>query len=91
VQVRITRAPTYDTVDGISLGHFRIGRVYGLPAPLATLMIVEGWAVPVTDEKDVTLPSIAFMFRPARERRRRLLSSGFRRDRSLAADRRRRH
>lgn len=91
MQVRITKAPTYDTVDGISLGHFRVGGVYGLPAPLATLMIVEGWAVPVTNEKDVTLPSIAFMFTPVQERRRRMISSGLRRDRSLAADRRRRH
>jgi hypothetical protein len=91
VQVRITQAPTYETVDGIALGHFRVGRVYGLPAPLATLMIVEGWAVPVTDQEDVTLPSIAFMFTPVRERRRRMLSSGLRRDRTLVADRRRRH
>jgi hypothetical protein len=91
VQVRVTKAPTYDTVDGIPLGHFRVGCVYGLPAPLATLMIVEGWAVPVTNEKDVTLPSIAFMFTPVQERRQRMTSSGLRRDRSLAAERRRRH
>ena len=91
MQVRITKAPTYETVDGISLGHFRVGCVYGLPPPLATLMIVEGWAVPVTDEKDVTLPSIAFMFTPVRERRRRLRSPSVRSERTLAADRRRRH
>lgn len=89
MRVRLTKAPTYDTVDGISLTQFRVGCVYGLPASLATLLIVEGWAVPATDATDVTLPSITFMFPPERERRQRLRSPGIPRDRSLAADRRR--
>ena len=50
------RPPSEVSVDGFSLAEFRTGHVYALPAELATLMIVEGWAEPVMDDAPPDLP-----------------------------------
>jgi hypothetical protein len=90
--VRITREPSEDSVDGISLSTFKVGLVYSLPVPLATLMISEGWAVPASESESnaVTLPEIKLQTFPWRERRRRILSDRrLRLELGIAADRRR--
>jgi hypothetical protein len=90
--VRITRRPSQDNVDGISLSCFKVGLVYALPVPLATLMISEAWAVPVSESNAVTLPEIKFQTFPSRERRLRVLSHRrLRLELGIAADRRRKH
>jgi hypothetical protein len=92
VRIRITRSPTESSVDGISLSRFQVGLVYSLPVSLATLMIVEGWAEPLVDDRsaDPTLPPIQFTRVRPPERRRRLYSDWrLRTELGLAADRRR--
>jgi hypothetical protein len=92
VHIRIIRPPADTNVDGISLSRFKVGNVYALPAPLATLLIVEGWAEPVIDNhQELTLPPIQFRPVRPRERRRRMYSNWrLRTELGLAADRRRR-
>jgi hypothetical protein len=88
--VRITRQPNQDSVDGISLSAFKVGLTYSLPVSLATLMIAEGWAVPVAESDDITLPEIKLQVFPARDRRRRTLTDyRLRVELGIAADRRR--
>jgi hypothetical protein len=88
--VRITARPTVISIDGISLSRFRTGCVYSLPVSLATLMIVEGWAEPVLDSGQFTLPEISFTVFPRPERRRRMVTPRGLRELGIAADRRRR-
>jgi hypothetical protein len=91
VRIRVVNAPGEESIDGISLSHLRVGFVYSLPAALATLMIVEGWAEPVTEDVEPTLPTITFQLPRRRERRRRVLGgAALRRQFGIAADRRRR-
>jgi hypothetical protein len=91
VRVRIVRPPGEEIVDGIALAHFKIGLVYSVPAALATLMVVEGWAEPVLDDAAPTLPPVIFHLPRRVERRRRLLTDvRLRRELGIAADRRRR-
>jgi hypothetical protein len=90
VRVRIIRAPTETVVDGMSLSHFEVGNVYGLPASLATLLIVEGWADPIVADLEPKLPPIRLDCMPPRDRRRRTYSHWrLRVELGLAADRRR--
>lgn len=92
MRVRIRTQPPGETVDGVSLARFKPGRVYAVPTSLATLMVVEGWAEPVDDEADCTLPEITFQVLRPHERRRRTLSPGrLLRELGIAADRRRRN
>lgn len=88
--VRITTLPTQISVDGIRLSRFKMGCVYSLPPSLATLMIVEGWAEPVVEPADLTLPEFSLTVLPGAERRRRALTSRRLREFGIAADRRRR-
>jgi hypothetical protein len=89
MRVRITRPPTSASIDGISLWRFRAGNVYALPPPIATLMIVEGWALPVADSFEPTLPAISFRLDAPVERRRRVFSrQRLHTEPGLAADRR---
>jgi hypothetical protein len=91
MRVRITAQPTQTSVDGISLSGFKPGSVYSLPASLATLLIVEGWAEPMSESGDSTLPPITFTLFPRPERRRRTLTPlRLRAELGIAADRRRR-
>jgi hypothetical protein len=87
----MTCRPTETSIDGFPLWHLEVGRVYAVPAALATLLIVEGWAVPVIESAEPTLPPIRFnIIRPPRERRRRFLSvTRLRSELGIAADRRR--
>jgi hypothetical protein len=90
VRIRITKPPTEPSVDEIPLARFRVGLVYSVPAPLATLMIVEGWAEPVIEALEPTLPPFTFNVTPVRERRRRIYSDKYLRTHlGLVADRRR--
>lgn len=90
--VRITVQPTRTSVDGISLSGFKPGSVYALPAPLATLLIVEGWAEPIIESGECTLPQIRFRVFPRPERRHRVLApTRLRAELGVAADRRRRN
>jgi hypothetical protein len=90
VHVRIVRRPTETSVDGFPLWHLEVGRVYAVPASLATLLIVEGWAEPVAESAEPTLPPITFNIIRPREPRRRFLSvSRLRSELGIAADRRR--
>jgi hypothetical protein len=90
MRVRITRRPKPANVDGISLWRYRVGHVYALPTSVATLMIVEGWAVPDLESSDVSLPPIKFHLDPPPERRVRLFSNRrLRTELGIAADRRR--
>jgi hypothetical protein len=92
VRVRIVTAPTDTIVDGIVLSQFRVGFVYSLPAALATLLIVEGWAEPVIGAEAPTLPPITFDVHRPQERRRRVLTDArLRIELGIAADRRRRN
>lgn len=89
--VRITTRPTQSSVDGISLSRFKPGSIYALPISLATLLIVEGWAEPVAESGDCTLPEITFTMFPRPERRHRVLTPRrLRTELGIAADRRRR-
>ena len=88
--VRIKARPTDVSIDGISLSRFRMGCVYSLPVSLATLMVVEGWAVPVLDSGHFTLPEISFTLLPRPERRRRTMTTRGLNKLGIAADRRRR-
>ena len=89
---RVKIQPTLETVDGVSLARFKPGLVYAVPTSLATLMIVEGWAEPVGDDAECTLPEITFHALRPHERRRRTLSPGrLSRELGIAADRRRRN
>jgi hypothetical protein len=91
VRIRITSPPTEASIDEIPLSQFKVGLVYAVPAPLATLMIVEGWAEPVIEGLDPTLPPVKFDLTSPRERRRRIYSDSYLRTHlGLAADRRRR-
>jgi hypothetical protein len=45
MRVRIIKTPK-GTVDGVEINLFHHGLTYDLPAPLAELLIVEGWAEP---------------------------------------------
>jgi hypothetical protein len=92
VRVRIARSPSESSIDGFPLWHLQVGLVYAIPAAVATLMIVEGWAEPVVDDAEPTLPMVKFdVARPRRERRRRYMSlSRLRQELGIAADRRRR-
>jgi hypothetical protein len=90
VHVRIVRRPTETSVDGFPLWHLEVGLVYAVPAALATLLIVEGWAEPVAESTEPTLPPITFNIIRPRERRRRFLSvARLRSELGIAADRRR--
>jgi hypothetical protein len=90
VHVRITRRPTETSIDGFPLWHFDVGRVYAVPAALATLLIVEGWAEPVAESAEPTLPPITFnVIRPSERRRRFLSVARLRSEYGIAADRRR--
>ena len=70
---------------------FRVGRIYSVPTALATLMIVEGWAEPLIEDGEATLPPITFQLPTLIRERRRRLRAGGRIDPALgiAADRRR--
>jgi hypothetical protein len=71
---------------------FKVGLVYALPASLATLMIVEGWAEPMVEAADPALPPVKFHLMKPQERRRRIYTDTYLRTHlGLAADRRRRH
>lgn len=90
MRVRITSPPTEESVDGIPLSQYKVGAVYDVPTLLATLMIVEGWAEPLVESIDPTLPQIRFkVFTPER-RRRTLTDADLRTQLGIAADRRRR-
>jgi hypothetical protein len=92
MRVRIKLQPRRETVDGVSLARFKPGLVYAVPTSIATLMIVEGWAEPVGDQTDCTLPEIIFHVLRPHERRHRTLSPGrLSRELGIAADRRRRN
>lgn len=91
MRIRIISPPSETSVDGVSLAQFKVGLVYAVPPVLATLMIVEGWAEPVSDEIEPTLPPIKFTVVTRRERRRRIYSAAYLRTHlGIAADRRRR-
>ena len=90
MRVRIIRPPTQTQIDGIRLSEFEVGTVYGLPTELATVMIVEGWAIPVPETVESKLPRVKFNITVPRERRRRLYSDWrLRVELGIAADRRR--
>jgi hypothetical protein len=92
VRVRIVTPPTDTIVDGIALSQFKVGFVYALPAALATLLIVEGWAEPIMGADAPTLPAITFDVHRPQERRRRVLTDArLRLELGIAADRRRRN
>ena len=74
MRVRIISRPTEASVDGLELSEFRLGQVYALPAELATLMIVEGWAEPLDGDAIPVLPEFRFNIvpmapRPSRRQR----------------------
>ena len=91
MRVRIIRPPSEESVDGVDVSAFRVGRVYSIPMALATLMIVERWAEPLIDDGDATLPPITFQLPTLIRERRRRQRGGARFDPGLgiAADRRR--
>jgi hypothetical protein len=76
MRIRIVRAPTMDSVDGIHLDGYQVGSDYDVGTVLASLFIAEGWAVP-TDEATV----------PASRDARHVWGSGHE-PRAIAADRR---
>ena len=49
MRVRILKQPT-GTVDGIELWRLVEGRVYDVPASLATLLVVSQWAESIVEE-----------------------------------------
>jgi hypothetical protein len=90
VRVRLIRPPTEAVIDGIRLSEFEVGAVYALPTELATVMIVEGWAVPELETVEPKLPQIKFNIMGRRERRHRIYSDWrLRVELGVAADRRR--
>jgi uncharacterized protein (DUF2342 family) len=66
-----------------------VGRVYSVPASLATVMIVEGWADPLMENANPTLPDIKLVTSPHDRRRRSLSDSQLRIELGIVADRRR--
>ena len=65
MRIRITNPPTEASVDGLGLADFRVGATYAVPAELATLMIVEGWAEPVDADAIPILPAFRFHIVPS--------------------------
>jgi hypothetical protein len=60
VRVRIITPPTEESIDGMALTDFKVGSVYAVPAELATLIIVEGWAEPIDGDAVPVLPPFRF-------------------------------
>lgn len=44
MRVRITKSPTEETIDGMRLHHFWVGRCYEVSSHLAAVLLAEGWA-----------------------------------------------
>ena len=64
MRVRIISQPTEASIDGLSLSELEVGRVYALPVELATVMIVEGWALPIDGDAVPVLPPFRFQVFP---------------------------
>ena len=47
IRVQITKQPTVRSIDGIQIDTFRVGEVYDVGTSIATVLLAEGWAVPV--------------------------------------------
>ena len=89
MRIKIIVQPTQASIDGVQLSQFEVGAVYAVPAELATVLIVEGWAEPVDENVEPKLPAIRFNLIGPNERRRRIYSNWrLRVELGLAADRR---
>jgi hypothetical protein len=57
MRIKVIRAPTEQSVDGIDLGRFHPGSQYEVGNAVGTLMLAEGWAEPVgSDDPSVLTP-----------------------------------
>jgi hypothetical protein len=80
MRIQVVRTPTIDSIDGIQLDGYQVGREYDVGTVLGSLLLAEGWAVPADDVVVATAVS-------SREVRK---VWGSTQARALAADRRRR-
>jgi hypothetical protein len=61
MRIRVIRAPTEASIDGIQLDHFLLGCQYEVGHHIGELMLAEGWAEPVSsDEPAVLIPFSEF-------------------------------
>ena len=57
MRIRVIQEPPIDTVDGIDLRRYRLGVAYTVGNGIGSLLLAEGWAVPVAPgEPDVLIP-----------------------------------
>jgi hypothetical protein len=47
MRIRVIQEPPVDAVDGIDLRRYRLGVVYTVGNGIGSLLLAEGWAVPV--------------------------------------------
>jgi hypothetical protein len=50
MRIRILRAPPVGNIDGVDLSHFFVGGEYDVGHPLSALLVVEGWAEPLSGD-----------------------------------------
>jgi hypothetical protein len=63
MRVRITQHLT-GSIDGIQLGHFRVGEVYDMGPSLANYLMAIGYALPVLDERPALVTPLADLEMP---------------------------
>jgi hypothetical protein len=49
VRIRIVQKPPVNTIDGLRLDLFEVGGQYDIGTMLASVLLAEGWAEPVTE------------------------------------------
>ena len=64
VMMRILKQPT-GTLDGVSLAHYHVGKVYEVPASLGEYLVMEGYAI-----IEMRRAQRSRRYRPADRRRR---------------------
>jgi hypothetical protein len=47
MRIRIVQDPTSDSIDGLRLDRFEVGREYEVGTVVGSLLLAEGWAIPV--------------------------------------------
>ena len=47
MRIRIIHPPTTESIDGIRLDRFEVGESYEVGTSLGSVLLAEGWAVPV--------------------------------------------
>jgi hypothetical protein len=71
MRIRVVRAPTVESIDGIQFDVFRVGREYEVGNSIGAVMLAEGWAVPLALNEPIPVPfteTDPFADRPYRDK-----------------------